>query len=362
MAIAVYIALTAILGAGTLLPFLPLAHGIARVGDFPRQQYLVLAALLLAASPLFADLSLAWLLVQALLALIALVQIVMIAEFTPLGRKQSARFDPASESGDRLRLVASNAKMSNERRDELRAEIEAADPDLVVLMEVDDAWAEALAPLLARYEDVISRPQENSYGMIVASRLPLSDISVQCLLTDGVPSVIATVATPGGRRFRLFSIHPEPPVPYHGAEGRDGETSLVALKVREETLPVIVTGDLNDVAWSRTTSRFRRLSGLLDPRIGRKIFSTFDARIPFLRWPLDHLFHSAEFRLVGMRRLKPCGSDHFPVQFDLVLCSEARAEGRPAPATEEDIARAVDLAKQAAERDEAPIGEDWEQT
>ncbi|MEQ8452176.1 MAG: endonuclease/exonuclease/phosphatase family protein [Nitratireductor sp.] len=360
MALAIYLLLATVLLAGTVLPFLPVAHGLVRVGDFPRQQYLALALALIAAAPFFAERTAIWLGLLALLAAVAFVQAVLIAEFTPFARKQSTGFDPTRHDGDALRLVAANVKMSNRQRQAMLAELERAEPDILVLMEVDNGWAAALSPLTGLYPHVVSRPQNNSYGMIVASRLELADIALQCLLTKDVPSVVATVRTKAGRRFRLYALHPEPPVPHRGTTGRDGETALVALRVREETLPVIVTGDLNDVAWSKTTRRFRRVSRLLDPRIGRSVFSTFDARIPLLRWPLDHLFHSAEFRLAGMRRLAPCGSDHFPVAFDLVLCSRPETENHPEPADGEDVARARDLVGAARKRDEKPIGGDWE--
>lgn len=360
MALAIYLLLAAVLLAGTLLPVLPVAHGLVRVGDFPRQQYLALALVLLAAAPFVADWTPIWLGVLAVLAATAFVQIALIAEFTPLARKQSSGFDPRRDDGDAFRLVAANVKMSNRQREAMRAELARADPDILVLMEVDDGWAETLSSLTGRYPHVVSRPQNNSYGMIVASKLELADIVVDCLLTADVPSVVTTVRTKAGRRFRLYAIHPEPPVPHRGTTGRDGETALVALRARKETRPVVVTGDLNDVAWSKTTRRFRRLSRLLDPRIGRFVFSTFDARIPLLRWPLDHLFHSAEFRLAGMRRLAPCGSDHFPVAFDLVLCSEPDADSHPQPADGDDVARARELVESARKRDEKPIGGDWE--
>lgn len=352
--------LTLLLVVVTALPLVPVAHGLVRIGDFPRQQFLAIAAGTLLAAAIWGDWSTVWLVLMGALALVIAVQAWEIAEFTPLWPAQSAILDPSREDGARLRLVAANVKMSNDRFAETSRVLAGADADIVVLMEVDRRWIDGLDDLLASYPHKVLRPQDNSYGMVLASRLPLHDVKVECLLTDGIPSIVATVEAAGGPTFRLYCIHPEPPVPHRGTEGRDGETSLVALKVREEDEPVIVTGDLNDVAWSRTTRRFRRISGLLDPRVGRRVFSTFDARLPFLRWPLDHLFHSAEFRLVGMRRLPPCGSDHFPVRFDLALCSEPRAGAGQETADRSDIERAEELVERAEVRDSTPIGTDWE--
>ena len=103
---------------------------------------------------------------------------------------------------------------------------------------------------------------------------------------------------------------------------RDAELLLVGREVRHQQGPVIVAGDLNDVAWSHTTRLFSRISGLLDPRIGRGLFSTFHAHCFFLRWPLDHVFVSHHFALNGITRLPNCGSDHFPILVSLTYAPD----------------------------------------
>ncbi|MDU0220303.1 endonuclease, partial [Escherichia coli] len=69
---------------------------------------------------------------------------------------------------------------------------------------------------------------------------------------------------------------------------------------------------------------------------------------------------SAEFRLKAMHRLPACGSDHFPVLFELVLCPDEDAESEPEQANGDDLSRARELVDDARKRDEDAIGTDWE--
>lgn len=353
-------AAAAVLVVATLLPFLAVAHGIVRVCDFPRVQIAALAALV-------AGLAL-WLveprwwaaaLALALLAVVA-VQASYIIRFTPLWRVQSLAWEGAPDDPALFSVLVANVKQSNREYDRLIELIAMEQPHIAVLVEIDGPWLAALASIKDAFPHRVEEPLDNSYGMVLFSKLPLHNPRVRHLLLDGVPSIHTAVELPDGRRFNLIALHPEPPVPFADTLGRDAEIVVAADLVGRDGLPSIVTGDLNDVAWSRTNRRFQELSRLLDPRVGRGRFSTFDARNPLLRWPLDHLFHDAAFRLVELRVLPDIGSDHFPIFFVLALAETENAGERPDRPDREDIAEARQVVGEAKDLDRKPIGTDWE--
>jgi endonuclease/exonuclease/phosphatase (EEP) superfamily protein YafD len=189
---------------------------------------------------------------------------------------------------------------------------------------------------------VVECPLENSYGMILYSRLPLIDPEIRFLVKEEIPSIRTRVRLGDGRTIWLYGVHPEPPASLkpdktpRGSGPRDVELLLLAEELEKLNEPTIVVGDFNDVAWSHTTRLFKRLSRLLDPRRGRGMFNTFNANYPPLRYPLDHLFHSEHLTLVDFRRLPYTGSDHFPIYAALQLTPEAAAAQEQDPPTRSD--------------------------
>lgn len=352
--------LTALIVAATLLSHVPVPHGAVRYLDFPRLQILALAAVA-AVMVAVGDMPPFWR--AALLLLLgaaAMDQGAHVLRFTPLWRRQSVASGPAPDRDAQVSLLSSNVKMSNRNHAALAGLLRRYRPDIFIAMEVDDGWVEGLAEVMADYPHRLTHPLSNSYGMLLWSRLPLAGATLRHLLVADVPSIRTRVRLRDGRQVELFVLHPEPPVPHHDTEGRDAEIGLVGIETTHSPLPAIVAGDLNDVAWSRTTRRFQRLSGLLDPRVGRGLYNSFDARFFFLRWPLDHLFHDARFRLVALKRLPSIGSDHFPMLFVLEL-NGGRAQGEEIGAARpEDHAEIREMAAREARRNRRPLAEDWE--
>lgn len=312
----------------TVKPFIRSANWFIRLGDFPRVQVLILllAALFLLAfgfdfKSVFD--------IAYLVALIVCVfyQLQIIVPFTPLHRRevQTAR-DRQSEND--ISLLIFNVLMENENYECAVRMILSYDADIVLLAEPDENWAANLEPLKEKYPHTVFCPLPNRYGMMLFSRLPLHDTELQFLIQDDIPSIHTQIELPDGRSIALHGVHPRPPMLGENTRSteRDGELLLVGKAIRESDLPCIVAGDMNDVAWSRTTQLFKRISGLLDPRIGRGFYNTFHAHHPFIRVPLDHVFHSPHFRLARLERVnEACGSDHFPVYVRLSLEPDATA-------------------------------------
>ena len=352
--------LTGLLVILTVVPISRISHGFVRVMSFPRQQVIVLAVALFLVTPFVLDGRAMWITLAILVTIVAF-QGFYIARFLPFMRRQTldADSDLAVDISRQVSIMASNVKLSNRQYDRLIDLVERVDPDILMVVEIDDRWLEALAPLRERYAHVEARPLDNGYGMAMFSKHPLLEVEWREVLVEKVPSLKVRIEL-NGDPVRLYMIHPEPPVPNHSTDGRDAEIGLVGIEACEDPLPAIVAGDLNDVAWSHTTRRFQRLSGLLDPRVGRGFFNTFHAGVPIWRWPLDHLFHDPRFRLVEMRRLDSIGSDHFPVLFRLALTPVEGKGEEIEEARQEDREEIDEMAENERKQNREAIGSHWE--
>lgn len=308
-----------VLVLATLLPLSRVTAWWVRGLDFPRLQLSALACTLLAVGVVLGALhGLSPLLITGLVLCAGCIvfHAWWIIPYTRLWPREVLDADGAQPC---LRLLSANVLTPNLHADQFLELVRQNDPDIVITLESDSRWQGFLDTLEGDYPFSVKVPLDNLYGMHLYSRLPLRDTEVSYLVQDDIPSIHTEVQLSDTVRLRLHVLHPAPPSPTENEESteRDAELVVVAQSVSQETGPVIVTGDLNDVAWSTTTRLFRKISGLLDPRVGRGMFNTFHAEHRLLRWPLDHLFHSDHFTVSELRRLAAFGSDHFPLFVEL---------------------------------------------
>jgi endonuclease/exonuclease/phosphatase (EEP) superfamily protein YafD len=334
----------------TILPHVPRDEWWIRDFDFPRVQIATIGAAILVAFPFVAGFdSTMMLAIFVALAAAVLFQLRRIFPYTRLARHEvlpAENPDPKAS----ISILVANVLMTNRESGRLLAIIERRDPDIVLLLEPDAQWQADMRSLEHKYPHTVHRPLDNTYGILLYSRLELIEPNVAFLIEDDIPSIHARVRLQSGQVLWLHCVHPEPPSPTEASEStdRDAELLVVGKTVKERREAAIVCGDLNDVAWSVTTSLFQKVSELLDLRKGRGMFSTFHARIPFMRWPLDHIFVSEHFRFEEMRRLEAFGSDHFPVYARLSLEPERKHEHDKPEADAGDHERAREKVDKAA--------------
>lgn len=283
--------------------------------DFPRVQISILICANLILALYVYDFNALWnYLIFGLLSLALIYQFVQIFPYTILAPKQVIKYE-GGENEDNIAILVSNVLTTNRNYSKLIDLTHARNPDILLTLESDKRWEEALAPIESKYEHCVKVPQDNLYGMHLYSRLPLENVEVKYLIKDGIPSIHGSLVLPNGKKVSFHCLHPRPPSPSESktSTNRDAELLLVGREIENDAELVLVFGDLNDVAWSRTTKLFQKMSGLLDPRRGRGFFNTYNADHWLLRWPLDHVFHSEDFTLMEISRERNIGSDHFPM-------------------------------------------------
>lgn len=343
----------------TLLPMLRCESWWVRGLDFPRLQFSTLTAIILILECLLLDLEqpLTFILTTITTACL-LYQTWWILPYTPLHPVEVKASSMAQLNEQQaFKIMTANVLMPNRQADKLISTVRQHAPDILVTLESDLWWQAQLDALLEEYPYTIKCPLDNLYGMHVYSRLELTDSQIEYLVEPQIPSIHTWIRLNSGDSFYAHFLHPAPPSPVENEESteRDAELLAVAKSVAERDSPVIVTGDLNDVAWSETTRLFRKISGLLDPRVGRGMFNTFHARYFCIRWPLDHIFHSKHFRLTHIERLRIPGSDHFALLTSLVYQPLHNNGNRTLHAHDEDHRWADEKMQQkGVEKDDVP--------
>ena len=334
-----YSSVVAVFGAlvlfTTFAPLAPTQAWWVRGWDFPRVQILILGCIVIVAA-FFVVSSWKWGLIASLV-IACIYQSVRILPYTPLYPKEMSSVEHR-EDGSQLVILASNVEEPNDQHDRVRALIDDVDADVVFLMETDKTWFDALSEQLDSYDTVVSELRDNYYGMIFATRLKVHQAQIVYLTPDETPTLFAELETPDGHRFRLVGLHPRPPVPGNSTEDRDAQIIYAARFAREINMPLIAVGDFNDAAWSDTSRRFKKVGGYVDPRVGRGMIASFDAKSRLLRAPIDQFYATPDIGLVDFGRGPNVGSDHFPIitriELDPKIAGDANVAPPPMPDTE----------------------------
>lgn len=292
--------------------------------DFPRIQFFLVSAVCLIFILILKN-NWDWSKYVLSIGLVAglIINSVFLLNYTPLVAVDVPAADSSKVADSKISILLANVKMTNRESADLKKVIAENNPDLILGMEVDAWWDDQLKYLKKDYPYSQHTINKETYGMLVYSKFPLENINVAYLNNKNVPSFECMVTLKSGLKIDLHCLHPVPPTDFKALPDNAGQKEKALLKLgRElegETKPIIVAGDLNDAVWSRVDQLTGTENLLSDVRVGRGFYNTFNATNPLMRWPLDHVFVTKEFRLRKIERLRNVGSDHFPLFVELSL-------------------------------------------
>lgn len=177
------------------------------------------------------------------------------------------------------------------------AQVRAAQPDLMTLQE---AFSRNQPLVEALKEDLPYAHQCPKSGEAVLSRFAAVPGSAFCSTPDGLAGM--QVETPFGRVW-LVSVHLNWPWPYRQMPQVD---TLVPWLERLDG-PVILSGDFNAVAWSRTVRRMARASGTA--LVGPDVHSFTGLPLPMFLG-IDHVLTTPAAGVQQVIQMPEAGSDH----------------------------------------------------
>ena len=203
----------------TIIPFIKSNKWWIRIFDYPRFQVMAFSIISLVGILYLDSLdhNFEYFLVFLLLGTLCY-QFLIILPYTPLYKSQ-VKGTKVEKSDAAVSLVISNVLMENKNYKKLLDIFKDCDPDIIIAVETDNWWKSKLDVLKKDYPNFISYPLNNTYGMLLYSKLDLFDYQVRFLVEDDIPSIFTKVKLKNGKTALLYALHPTPPVP--------GENSLI---------------------------------------------------------------------------------------------------------------------------------------
>ena len=214
-----------------------------------------------------------------------------------------------------IKILVFNVWQKNEQYQKVSDFLMDEKADIVFLLETNQPWYHGLKSVIHEYPHVITSITNDTYGLILMSKLDVQDQQVNHIITDNIPSMEMRFIK-NGKEIMLYGLHPKPPIIGESiySSKKDKEFQKIASRINEnsELLGHLAIGDYNEVSWGRTFKSFWKSANLKDPRRGRFFKPTFPSYLP-IRVPLDHVLCSNDFEFVNFEVKDNLGSDHFPI-------------------------------------------------
>ncbi len=216
----------------------------------------------------------------------------------------------------KIRLMSVNVNTANTRNEDLVAQIASADPDILLLMEVNDKWIAALERIREIYPHSTIYPQEDNFGIALFSKNEPVSSKVSFYGQYRIPYTMTKISL-GGSELTILGVHTLPPVSAGNSSDRNLMLQKIAEFAKNTDSHIVVMGDLNITPWSKHLKKLLFNSKLRNSQKGFGIQPTWPVQNIFLRIPIDHCLASEGIAVFSRKTGTAFGSDHFAIILEI---------------------------------------------
>ena len=213
-------------------------------------------------------------------------------------------------------VLAVNAYKQRKNIKALTSVISAADPSVLLVMEMGPPVQKALNSLLEEFPHHLQAPAREGYKVCLLSKNELKDKKISCHDRSGGLLLRAKTVI-NGKEWQVFSAHPKPGFTRQRLEERALYFNKIAPIIAKSELPVLLMGEFNAVPWGHRFLQFLERANLQNPMRGYGYGITWPVKFPVLGVPLDYILVSRDQPYHDLHFGPYSGSDHFPVCINL---------------------------------------------
>jgi endonuclease/exonuclease/phosphatase (EEP) superfamily protein YafD len=249
----------------------------------------------------------------------ALVGLGLLAVVWPQWAPEGERPSPGAPV---IRVYSANVWIRNPDVAAIRRSIEAADADIVMLIELGPEARDHMDDLLEGYP---YRTETRSSGerlerAVIAARFPISEFGRRA---DGLHAIMATGETPLGP-MTFIVTHLTRPWPFEYQYGQISQVESLTERVAPLDGPVLIAGDFNSVTAGRIGRMIRTDMDLV---AAPGWPGTWPSQAPSpLGMTIDQVYVTRDLAVRSRRLGEPNGSDHRPVITEIGLAPSGQAE------------------------------------
>lgn len=227
-------------------------------------------------------------------------------------KEEFVKADPTS-----LRLYYANLNYDLPPNEKVVGQIREYNPDIIALVELSEDWNEHLN-LQESFPIHKLALGFGPYNMGIYSKIPLEDSKFKDLGIGMQPNLHVYLPN---LDCSMSLIHLIPPLSADSYWHNRTATRRLSTQYRHTSDCSVIVGDFNSTPYGIDYAVFDYGAKFLNAFSGFGIPRSWNARVPFLKLPIDHVLYKGSLMVNDAKVLDGFGSDHFPLLVDFSIAS-----------------------------------------